>query len=262
MLLDGTEVTQGEEVSAPVETTSPVETPTEMEQLKSQLKALQDEKVRVEAEAKRHEEGYKGLQTKYNRTYEENKKLADLHSEVNDLKKYIKILAAQQVELSKQDPDNLTPEMQKQALSRFDEMEKAAEQRRKDAEAKLKQEEQYKRFDEVWAEAQKFGNQETNDAVADIYDNLIEGKLYKAERILKKLQLSSKGDASMPDNKQKAETDEEIFERIAKAKGLLKTDTAVPSGRSGSFEDAEARFASGDISFADYQEARKKAGVY
>lgn len=265
---DGKEETPVKEAT-PVEATKAESKPTiDVEALRADYeKKLQD----AVAEKKRLEEGYKGLQNKYNKTYDELKKTSDFRTEIDTTKKSIKILAGQLAKIGAQSPEGMSPANQEQFLREFENLEKQEELAKKAAEEKAKQEEQFKHFDEIWAETQKFGTREDNDKVDEIWVNLAEGRPLSAERLLKKLQKEKtvaepKAEVKKEETKEEKpkelspEEKEKIFEEVAKAKGLLKTDTAVPSGRSASFEEATERFAKGEMSMNEYFKVRQAEG--
>ena len=104
-----------------------------------------------------------------------------------------------------------------------------ADERTQDA-AKLQQDESAREADGLWTRAKEFGTYQDNDSVAEIYDALVDGKNYKAERIIKRLE------GTKPDAKKDSEDDLkkkwfEEWERQAREKdGSLQSDAGGPAG--------------------------------
>ena len=116
----------------------------------------------------------------------------------------------------------------------FADLTKRQESTRAQETAKLQQEESARVAEGLWTRAQEFGTYDDNDNVAEIYDALVEGKSYKAERIIKKLE---KKPEKGGDDKQK--WIEEGKRLAAEEKGDLSSDTGGPSGSSNHSYSAE-----------------------
>lgn len=232
-----------------------------LEQAESKITDYEGEMQKSLAEQKRLDDGYKGLQTKYNKTFEDLKRQSDVRVEIDDLKKYIKILAAQQAEIgvTKEDIDGMTPNKQQDYVKRFEDMEQQAETRRKDAEQKSVADDYNKRADDVYARAEKVYEDDA-DSLFQIRQYLRSSDIDLAEK--KITQIEKKSEVTVKEKETKQETDDQIFERIAKEKGLLKTDTVLTSGRSKSFDDVHEAYGKGEIGTKEYMEAREKEGIH
>ena len=109
----------------------------------------------------------------------------------------------------------------------FADLTKRQEDTRVQDTARLQQEESAREAEGFWTRAKEFGTYDDNDDVAEIYDALVEGKNYKAERIIKKLEKTAKPERG-GDEKQK--WIEEGKRLAAEEKGDLSSDTGGPSG--------------------------------
>lgn len=250
----------GENVSANQETTPKVETPTTEEKVKS----LQTELETIRAEKIKVEDSYKGLQRTLNKTNDELKRQVDLKSELSDLREQQRLQAALIAEYLNKPEETLTEETQARKpdlLKSLAIKEKELEQKRAQKLVETQRLEYNRQADELWSRASALGLSESDDNLLDIEDYLKAGNLKRAYARLTKLEGEKK-----PVVKQDSQESEDVKinrlvqERLNKAmeeKGLLKTDTPVPSGRSGSKEDIIKRYAEGDpsVSEIDYLKA-------
>ena len=212
---------------------------------------------------KQYEEKDKGLRTAHSTLTEKDreiKRLADFNSKIESIDQKIRILAAAQATGMRMDEntlDNMSPQAQQNLLSEFDKLD--AQTKARDEQAKkLAEEQEYRsKADALWQEAQSLNLNE--DILDRIEDSLMYGRLERAERLINRNRKEET----------KTETDIEkiIQERVEQElkkrgieqeeKGLLDTDTAIPSGRNATQQDIIDRFASGDrsVSREDYEKA-------
>jgi len=250
-----TELKEQETMDTPeteeVQTTPEAEVPTaepQASQSTEELEQLRAEKLRLE-------EGYKGLQRKLNQVNTELSKRSASEARLDTLEQTQRILVGMLQERENIQVDDIPEKQKVDYLKKFDET--IAQQK-----LKIQQEEMAAKVRDYQARTDALKLDANSDEYLDIKDLVLEGKFQRAENKLARLEASMK-DTTVKEEKTEArkETDDEIFERIARQKGLLKTDTAVPSGKTSSFEDVERRFSEGEISFNEYSEARKKAGI-
>jgi hypothetical protein len=235
----------------PKEENPKVETPTEakeLELLTAKMEELKNDRDRLEG-------GYKELQRKYNKNQEDLRKQGDLRSEIDEVKKLQKMLAAAVVESgTTQDVETATPQRKQELLKQFEVMEKETERKKKEEKESLDRQEYKEKADLIYARAETVFKEDP-DGLYQIRQYLRNGDLDIAE---KKISKSEKKETPVVEKK---ETDDQIFERIARAKGLLKAEPALPSGKVRSFSDIETSWSKGEITFKEYQEARIKEGI-
>ena len=227
-----TEGAETPEVATPEVETPEVETPTAEEQIAT----LQQEKETLEKEraalTKERDEKDKGLKTAHARLTEKDKEIRSknaVNTRIDGLEETIRILAGMQDEKLGELEDGKRTDY----LGKFDDIVKRQKADRDQEIAKTQQEEDYKHRDELWSRAKEFGTYEDNDNVAEIYDALMEGKIYKAERIIKKLEKPT--DTKKED---KVESEEERINKLVEEKlrvkmeekGMLESETGGPSG--------------------------------
>ncbi len=217
---------------------------------------------------KERDEFKTGLSTAHSRLTERDKELkkqVDIDTRLNGFDETQRILAAMVNE--KLTSGDLDGEQKTDYLKKFDEISQRQKAEIDQAAVKAQQDEDYQKRDDLWTKAQTFGTYDENDDVADIYDALREGKAYKAERIIKKLE------KSQPDKENKVEgtEDERFTKRLEEEKrkwmeenDLLKNDDGTPSAAEGSWDDVRKKFAenSNDPAIrAKYLEMRKERGL-
>ncbi len=235
-----------------VAATPEVKTPTPEEQ----LKALQAQLDTTKAEKQKTEESYKGLQRTLNKSNEELRRQADLKAELADLREAQKLQAALMAEYLGKPQESLDDDTK----NRKPDLLKVYQDQVTNLEVKRKQADYNRQADEIWSKAKSLGLPEDDDNILDIEDYLRAGNLKRAQAKITKLEGAKK-----PVEPEKKEAEDErinrlVQERINKMieeKGLLKTDTAVPSGRAASNTDVIRRYSEGDssISEADYLRA-------
>ena len=170
------------------------------------LSTLEEQLTKAEKE---RDEFKTGLSTAHSRLTERDKELkkqVDIDTRLNGFDETQRILAAMVNE--KLTSGDLDGEQKTDYLKKFDEISQRQKAEIDQAAVKAQQDEDYQKRDDLWTKAQTFGTYDENDDVADIYDALREGKAYKAERIIKKLE------KSQPDKENKVEGTED--ERFAK----------------------------------------------
>lgn len=251
----GAEDTEVEATEMEVTTEAEVPTPEQqVETLKAQLKDKED--------------SYKGLQTKYNKVYEDYKKQADWKAELEEIKANVafqteaqRLLAAMLAERGDIESEEVPAGRKQDLLKRYEAKEQELAVKKREAEAKSRQNAYNQQADALHNRAVAVFA-EDEDALYQIRAYLRAGDLDLAEKKIAKAESKSK--TSIPSGK--TETEEERTNRLVEEKyqtklkeaGLLKTDTATPSGRTKSEHDILARYASGDRSVE--AEARKILG--
>lgn len=248
---------QQESVETPeAETTETEATPT-----KSETEAgLEAELAKMREELNKSQESYKGLQRTLNKTKEENRSLASLKADIDDQRETMKILAAMIAESKTVDPENIAPEQKTDYLKKFDELQNQQQ-------AKRQQQELVSKVADIQTRTEALGLSRADDDYWNIHDAAIARNFAKAEALLERLE-SKKEVKEEPvvdeqDKFQKAvaaEVDKRLAE-MAKTNPLLKADTAVPAGKASTFEQALEKFNNGELSFEEYSEARRKAGI-
>lgn len=226
----------------PVEEEKPPEekTPT----LEEQLATAKAEK---ETLTKERDEATKGLKTAHSRLTEKDKEIRGknaVNTRIDGLEETIRILAGMQDE--RLASGELDEGKRADALVKFDDIVKRQKADREQETVKAQQEEDFKHRDELWSKAKEFGTYEENDSVAEIYDALIEGKTYKAERILGKLERTKTTDTK----EKKVESEEERINKLVEEKllqkmqekGMLESETGGPSGASPDDEQIRKNF--------------------
>ncbi len=244
--------------------TPEVMTPTTEEQLKTlqtQLETLKSEKQKTEdsykSEKQKTEDSYKGLQKTLNKTNEELRKQADLKSELAELRDAQRMQAALIAEYLNKPEEGLDEDIKSRKpdlLKAFADKEKELEGKRQERLTEQRRQDYNRQADDIWTQAQGLKLPENDDGLLDIEDYLRSGNLKRAQAKIAKLQEGKK--VATPEKKESEEDriNRLVEERLNKAmadKGLLKTDSAVPSGRAGSNEDIVKRYAEGDPSVSE-----------
>lgn len=243
--------TEEPEVQTVPEAEVPIKEPEEPKASQSteELEQLKAEKIRLE-------EGYKGLQRKLNQVNTELSKRSASEARLDTLEQTQRILVGMLQERENINVDDIPEKQKVDYLKKFDDV--IAEQKRK-----VQQEEYTAKVRDYQQRTDALKLDENSEEYLDIKELVLEGKFQRADIKLAKMEAKVKENPVKEDKAEpRKETDDEIFERIARQKGLLKTDTAVPAGKVSSFEDAEERFSRGEISMKEYSEARNKAGIY
>lgn len=239
-----------EEVAPPAEEAEPKEeTPTEEKDWKSEFD-------KVSNELNRMTEGYKGLQKTLNRVQADNKGLSDFHSRLDEMDAKFKIIAALQAEkgnLPSEDMESLPQEKRVDLLKQYEGIEK-------DLVAKRKQRELAQKISGFQERTVALGLSEDDPEYWDIEDAAVSGKFQKAEALLRKMEKTKEGKAvTMPNEpKGSTESEEQIFERIARQKGLLKADSLQPGGRARTPQDTLKAYIAGEIGEEEYAKERDK----
>lgn len=241
--------------------TPEVKTPTTEEQLRT-LQAQLTEKDNVLVQK---EESYKSLQRNLNKTTEELKRQRDLREELAELKETQRLFAAMLAEKGtvEEQPEGMPQGRKQELLTKFEELQKQQEEKRKQADVEAKRQEYIRQADEIWNRAKTLGIPEDDDTLLNIEDYLKEGNLKRAEITVKKFEAAKKPVESKKEEPKETEEQrinrlvEERLQQAMKEKGLLKTDSATPSGRAVTKQDIIKRYAEGDtsVSESDYLKA-------
>ncbi len=258
--------------------TEEIKTPTPEETTKSletELETLKAESQRLR-ELLGDEKGFKSLQTRLNEKDRELKTLQDLNSRIDSkiegIEDKIKVLAyaqTQGIKVPEENFDGLTQEKTQDIQKVFEKLDTdrktRAEQVKKQAEADV----YTQKADAVYARAEKI-YEEDIDALSQIRQLLRSGDVDLAERRINKSESKSKSEPKIESKEtevKKVELSDEEKEKIAREymvkKGLLKSDTGLPSGTGRTFQDIEADFIAGKPGAADeYEEAKQKYRKY
>ena len=196
-----------------------------------QLATLQEKHDALEAKYEKADKEARGSQAALTRKDRESKAQTDLVSSITSRMDkqdgHIKILAGL---VSKGASGEITPEDAKAYEAEFTKLEERQAKFESDTANKAKQDEQFRTYDDLWTRAQKFGTYKDNDEVAEIYDALVDGKSYKAERLLGKLEVTpvetKKDSAEELQKKWIAEGKRQALEES----GGLNAETGQPSG--------------------------------
>ncbi len=254
METNGNESVEGQNVQEGVTpATPPPQSPTAEEQVKS----LQAQLDTVKQEKERFEKGYKGLQTTVNKTTEELKRQSDLRSDIEALKETQKILAAMLQEtkaVPEENLDNLPQGKKQDYLKQFEDVQKRVETKRQFEAAQTKGEEYRQKVEGL-------GLTNKDKAYFQIRNAVREGDFEYADHLIAEAEKEKK----VPE--QKAETPKEetpsdaTVEAYLRKKGLLKTETVLPSGGNRSIDDIRKDYIAGKITDAKYEEECRARGV-
>ena len=239
-----------EEVS---EETTPVEE-TPIEEYKQKLATLEEENKGLI----HYRDGYQGIQRSLNEKETLLKSQTDVRTEIDELKQIVKIQGMMQSEIAKYDTENITLDQRQSLVKQFDEkakqLEVDMERKRTEADKKVKNDAYTNEAMALYDEAEKkFGDDIPK--LAEMRNLIRADDMDLAKRMIAKVEIKE-------EKVETKETDDEIFERKAREKGLIPKDTVVPSGVSRSFEDTQAAYAKGDISHAEMLEAKSKEGIF
>ena len=215
----GNETTTQEDVST--ETTPKVETPTAEEQLKT----LQAKVEELTKDRERLDSGYKGLQRTIGQKDAELKKQANIDSRIDTINERIELLATAYAsgKATEEDMGNVPKEDRTKVLDQLKQM------RQKEI-AEKQQNEMGKKGLEYKEKVEAAGLTEKDEAYWEIEGLVRNGQFQLADIKINKLEASKVTKPEVKSGLEKKETDEEIFTRIAKQKGLLKTDNVTPAG--------------------------------
>lgn len=225
-----------------------------------QLKSLQAKQIEFESQLKAKDESYKGLQREINKKDAELKRASDLHSRLDNLEETQKIYAALMAEKLGENPEGDETPRKQDLLKKFDEVAAKQKQARIEADARAKQEDYFRRADDVYKSAEEVYGDDV-DALANVRSLIRSGDFDLAEKKITKAK--AKTQTPPVAQTQKVETEEERINRLVeeritqKIKGnpLLKTDTATAMGRVGSREEIIARYGRGEATEDDYLRA-------
>ncbi len=231
-------------------------TPTADEQLKS----LQVKQAEFESQLKAKDESYKGLQREINKKDAELKRASDLHLRLDAQEETLKIWSALMAEKLGENPEGDEPPRKQDLLKKFDEVAAKQKQVRVEADAKAKQEEYFRRADEVYKEAETVYGEDV-DALASVRSLIRQGDFDLAEKKINKAKV--KPAVPLVVQTQGVETEDERINRLVeeritqkiKDNPLLKTETATAMGRVGSRNEIIARYARGEATEDEYLRA-------
>ncbi len=222
-------------------------------QNEDRVKALEEELARVT-------QNYKSVQGVLKKKDEEIKTSSSLRADIEGLKETQKILAAMLQDrgtVPEENLDNIPKEKKQDYLKQFEEVQKKVELKRQQEEAIAKLQDAAL---SLKARTEALGLKETDEAYIEIQELVETGRLRTAEARVKKLE-SEKEKKVVKEPEIKKETDEQIFERIAREKGLLKTETVVPAGKGGTETEILKQYNSGGLTSAQANEKLRAIGA-
>ncbi len=252
METNGNESVEGQNVQEGVTpATPPPQSPTAEEQVKS----LQAQLDTVKQEKERFEKGYKGLQNTVNKTTEELKRQSDLRTDIEGLKETQKILAAMLQETKAVPEENLEniPQGKRQDyLQKFEEAQKRIETKKQVEQAQAKGEEYRQRVESL-------GLTNKDKTYFQIRNAVREGDFEYADHLITEVE-KEKNVAEPQKVEPKKETDEEVYLRVARSKGLLKTEPILPSGGNRTIDQIRSDYIAGKMTDAKYEEECRARG--
>lgn len=249
---DGKEVLPEGEVKSQ-EATPEVQTPTAEEQLKTLGAKLQE----IETARNQSEERYKGLQRTVNQKDEEIKKQANFDSRISAINERIELLATA-IASGRTSEEEASALPEKDKTNILDNLKRI----KANEEAKKQQDDFMHKVRSFQSRTEALGLTEKDDKYVEIQELVETGRLRMADITLRKLETEKEKvvtDEKKPESKK--ETDEEIYLRMAKAKGLLKTDNTVPSGGGLTAEKVREDYAHGRTTTEKYTEQCKSLGI-
>lgn len=191
---------------------------------------------------------------------EEIKNTSNLKAEIDGLQETQKILAAMLQEkgtVSEENLDNIPKEKKQDYLKQFEDVEKRVSLKRQQEEAQAKL---MSIALDLKTRTEALGLKETDDSYIEIEELVETGRLKTAETKLKKLESEKEKTVAKPKEVPK-ETDEQVFERIARQKGLLKTEQINPAGGSGTEQEILKKYNSGEITSSQASEKLRAIGA-
>lgn len=245
------------EVEAP-EVEAP-ETPTAEEQLKAAQEEI--DKIKAELESKD-----KGLRTAHQTLTEKDKKLreaSDFHTRLDGFEETQKILIGMMQERGAVSDEEVSLEKRTDYVKQYDEIRKRQKEEREAASMRTEQEEYARQAQAIYARAQEAFKDDIDELDKVAY-NLDRGRLDLAEARVAKVE----GKEKPPAKEKQVESDEERVARLAEEmykkrldeEGLLRTESAEPSGRSRTMDEIAAKVASGDMTVEEAAKAGYKFG--
>jgi len=238
-------------------------TPNELETIKAQLKAISDERDRLDR-------AYKGLQTTVNQKDTELKKASQIHSRLDELDEKLKLFIAAQAFGDGSEEESLEPvAKKKQLLDRYNQMETEQKTKR----AKEVQEVQVAELQKVITgyqeRVQTLGLTEDDETYWEIYELVTQATpagLKRADIKLKKMEDAKKVKTDeKPEETLEARTTklaEDKFRKMLADKGMLDTDVGKPSGGGGRGKEQVLKdYIQGKIPLEKYEKECERLGI-
>lgn len=219
------------------------EPPTAEEDWKAKFDELSKEFTRVN-------EGYKGLQKTINRKDADIRQLSDVHSRMDDFEDTLRMtigyldkrIASGEVE----------PTEKEDFLKGFDAAKEKRDAERKEAQLKSRQDEYNRRADSIYERATK--------SLVDKKDLKMVELLLKSgdDTSADELVIEAEGKVIEKPNEPKGstESEEQIYERIARQRGLLKSENLTSAGKSRTPEQVLQDYIDGRVSEEEYAKIR------
>ncbi len=219
-----------------------------------------DEVVTLKSMLATTEQNLKATQGMLRKANEEIKTKSDIRAEIDGLKETQKILAAMLQErqvVPEENLDNLPQGKKQDYLKLFEDAQKRVEAKRQQDRVQADLMETVR---QLQGRTETLGLKETDPAYIEIQELVETGRLRTAEAKLKKLE-SEKEKKPIEQKTPEKETDDQIFLRVARAKGLLKPETPIPAGGNLSAMEIRKLYATGKITSEQRDEKLKAAGI-
>lgn len=217
-----------------------------------QVVTLQTQIQQQQAQLAEKDESYKGLQRTLNIKDSELKKYGGFDTRVGGLEERFELMAAL---LDRRLASGELEEGEKVELKKeFADIKKRQVEAIKEEGIKSQQEEYSRKADVLFAEAKTVfkGDDESLEKVEDL---LMSGRYERAEaRVAKAKEIKVPNEPA----KGSTETEEEVFERIARKRGLLKGESLTPSGKTRTPQQALDAYIAGEIGEEEYAKERDK----
>lgn len=251
MLNEGNEAVEGQDPQKGATPATTPQTPTAEEQLKT-LQAQLAEKERILSE---REESYKGLQRRINEKDTELKKQAELRTEIDAINERLELLATAIASGTQAEEIEAQPEKGKPKIT------ETLDQLRQRQAAKKQQQEALAKGEEYRSKVEALGLTAKDKRYFAIRNAVRSGDFDEADFLISEVE-EEKAKVIQPKAPEpKKETDEEIFLRIARQKGLLKSEPVVPAGGGQDEWQVRKDYASGKIDAAERAKRLRAIGI-
>lgn len=245
----------------PLEPIEPTEPPEEVKELEEpqvptaeEMASLQTQIQDLTQQVGDKDKSYKGLQQTLNKKDAELGQSRDFHSRMDGFEETQKILAGMLNEKFTSG-EGLEPTEKTDYLKQFDEMTKRQKAEREQAQLRTKQEDYSRQADAVFTRAKEVFKDD-DESLERVEDLLMNGRLDRAEARIAKAEGKPMGKPNEP--KGSTETEDEIYERIARKRGLLKGESLTPSGKTRTPQQALQSYIDGELSEDEYSKVRDK----
>jgi len=227
-----------------VEETTELQTPTP----EQQLEEMKVELAKYQSVAEEKDKGFKKLQQQLSEEQTKLRRQGDVQGEIASLRDLMKLVVASAT--NETEESLAEPERKQDLLKKFDE-----EQKRRTEDNQRHQ--LIETLDGYRKRIESLGFTEEDEEYWEIHDLAVQGNLKRADIKLKKMEVVKK---ETPKPEPTEEQIEEAARKQLEVKGLLKTETGMPSASGLSFRDFEEKYNRGEIPFADYEKRARREG--